>query len=76
MNDILKFIAKLNPKDQMRIWDEIREIQEGTRQGKKLKGGQNLFSVRMGKIRIIYYKLGSNFWIHSIDRRDKVYKKL
>ncbi len=75
MNDILKFIAKLNPKDQLRIWDEIEEIRGG-KQGKKLKGGQHLFSVRMGKIRIIYYKSGSDFWIHSIDWRDKVYKKM
>lgn len=76
MNDILKFIARLNPKDQMKIWNEIRKIQERKRRGKKIKGGQYLFSVRLGKIRIIYYKSGSNFWIHSIDWRNKVYKKL
>ena len=76
MNNVLKFIAKLNVKDQIRIWNIIESLKKGSKRGKKLKNTDGLFSVRMGKIRIVYYGTKNNFKIHNIDWRDKVYKNL
>ena len=76
MNDILKFVSQLNTKQQQKLWQVIDQLKQGIKNGKKLKGYKDLFSYRMGKFRIIYYKTQDQFHMHDIHWRNQVYKRL
>ena len=57
MNQIEKFIRKLLPRERLLIDQTIKKLDTGDWSGlniKKLQGVEDLFRVRLGKIRIIY----------------------
>lgn len=62
MNKNLKFLNKLNPKERELVTKTIEEIVYGkvtARDVKKLKNHADVFRVRIGRIRIVYYKKGN-----------------
>jgi len=77
MNEVQKFLKKLNKKEQdflikyilpqimSGIWDDL-DI-------KKLRGEKNLFRVRYGKIRVICLKQKSKIQIMKIAFRKDAY---
>ena len=67
-----KFIRKLNAKENQRIQDVIKQILSGNLadlQVKKLKGFDDAYRVRVGRIRIIF-SIGERTIIRQISSRD------
>ncbi len=77
MDKISKALQKLNSEEQKILKDILTNINKGNFSGldlKKLKGRKDIFRVRKGKMRIIFYKKESVIKILSIERRsDKTY---
>lgn len=79
MDKIEKFISSLNKNLREQIKPVILKIVANDLSGikiKKLKGFDDLFSVRKGKIRIVFRHKNNLNIIINIDYRDKVYKDL
>ncbi len=80
MDKIKKALKRLTEKERIKI----RNILEGIKKEnfknlniKKLKGHDDIFRVRKGKIRIIFRKTKESLLILSIEKRtDKTYKDL
>jgi len=81
MDKIQKALQRLNKKERKQIKKLITQIQAGFFKNldiKKLKGRDDIYRVRKGKLRIIYRidKDGQTF-ILAIERRsEKTYKNL
>ncbi len=77
---IKKFVARLNPKQREIVKLLILRLRLDDTQGldvKQLKGHANLFRVRKGRLRIVFYKDGANFYLVRIDfRNEKTYDDL
>ncbi|MDP2641930.1 MAG: hypothetical protein Q8P21_01400 [bacterium] len=74
MNNVRKFIDKLNKKDKVRILEVIEQIKRGELAHlnlKKLEGKDNVYRVRKGDFRFICEK-DSNRSLHvvGIGRKD------
>ncbi len=80
VDKIEKALKKLKEKEREAIKSILTKIQkEKTRDLdiKKLKGRDDIFRVRKGKIRIVFRKSNENISILSIERRsDKTYRDL
>lgn len=79
MDKIEKFIESLNKNLRQQVKITILKIVANDLSGiktKKLKGFDNLFSVRKGKIRIVFRHEDNLNIIINIDYRDQVYKDL
>ncbi len=80
VDKIEKALKKLKEKEREAIKSILTKIQkEKTRDLdiKKLKGRDDIFRVRKGKIRIVFRKNNENISILSIERRsDKTYREL
>jgi len=79
MDKIAKALKKLSPQENQIIKDILTGLKNKNLQGldiKKLKGNEDIFRVRKGKIRIIYRLLKNNdTMVLAIERRsEKTYK--
>ncbi len=79
MDRISKALEKLTPKERKAIKEILIQIEKGRLQNldiKKLKIKNNVFRVRKGSLRIIFYKLNSSTRVLTIERRvSKTYQK-
>ncbi|OGF63929.1 hypothetical protein A2661_02105 [Candidatus Giovannonibacteria bacterium RIFCSPHIGHO2_01_FULL_45_24] len=78
MDRIAKSLNKLLPKERDALKNIISKVLAHDFSGldvKKLKGGENKFRVRKGRVRVIFRKDGDKISILSIERRsDTTYK--
>jgi mRNA-degrading endonuclease RelE of RelBE toxin-antitoxin system len=78
MDKITKSLQKLDRKEKKVVRDILVKIKNKDFKNldvKKLKSKNNIFRVRKGKIRIIYYLKQERIMILSIERRsEKIYK--
>ena len=73
MNKLDKFLSKLDKKARFVVEEEMSRIVSNQLSGldlKKLKDGQNLYRVRVGRIRIIFERTKSANLIKDISYRD------
>lgn len=73
MNKLQKFLSKLNPREKSAAEDLIARVISQNFFGlnvKKLKGENNLFRVRKGDIRIIYFHNDKTVSILEMERRN------
>lgn len=77
MDKIEKVLQKLNRQERQKLKEILAKIKAGDLGAldlKKLKGRENVFRVRKGKMRVIFYKEGSIIKILSLERRnDSIY---
>ena len=74
MDKIDKALNELIFKEKERIKNIIKALQLGRFDNldiKKLKGFQDVFRVRKGRLRIVYQLLGRKIIILKIDKRKK-----
>lgn len=75
---ISKELAKLSPKERQLVKSILLQLKTNELHGlqiAKLKGHQDIFRVRKGRIRIIYQTLENNINILAIERRsEKTYR--
>ncbi|HEX4774317.1 MAG TPA: hypothetical protein VH234_02270 [Candidatus Saccharimonadales bacterium] len=75
---ISKELAKFNDKERKLIKEILIQLQQADTQGlqiTKLKGHQDIFRVRKGRLRVIYQQLDNSFNILAIERRsEKTYR--
>jgi len=78
MPDLKKLLSKFNKQERKIIESLIKTIislRWDNLDVKKLKGHQNIFRVRKGKIRIIFTKDNKDIFIITIERRrEDTYK--
>jgi len=79
MDEIEKILNKLSLKERKKVKEILIEVNEGNFQNldvKKLRGRDDIFRVRKGDIRIIFYKNKELVNILTIERKgSKTYKK-
>lgn len=80
MDKILKALQKLLPKDRQVIKEILLLIKNNSLSGldlKKLKNCDNIFRVRVGKIRVIFQKKDNDeYFILAVEKRsDKTCNK-
>lgn len=76
VDKIQKFFNKLDKKTLKKIKLKLLEIQKDPFHStniKKIKGKDNTYRVRIGKIRIIYVVIDNNIDIIDIDYRGSIY---
>jgi len=74
MPPLSKLLSKLNKTERITaefLIEKILSLNWSALDIKKLKGHQNIFRVRKGKIRIIFFKNNQEIFIVSIARRCK-----
>jgi len=80
VDKIEKALKEFTEKEKGEVKNILIKIQKGNVKSldiKKLKGHNNIFRARKGKIRIIFRKKGEAIFVLSIERRtDKTYKDL
>ena len=76
--DVVKFIQKLNEDERSRILKRLKALEVDPFLGKKLKGRDNTYSLRVGKYRIIYelHTDLDEIWVLKIDKRGRVYDRI
>ena len=78
MDKISKSLQKLSVQEQKNLKDILTSISKGDFSEldlKKLKARKDIFRVRAGKMRIIFYKKEDFVKVLSIERRsDKTYR--
>jgi mRNA-degrading endonuclease RelE of RelBE toxin-antitoxin system len=78
IDKIRKVLNKLTKKEREAVRDILEKINKNNFKGldvKKLKGRDDIFRVRKGKIRIIFRKVNKSIFILSIERKsDKTYR--
>jgi len=76
--DVVKFIQKLNEDERSRILKRLKALEVDPFLGKKLKGRDNTYSLRVGKYRIIYelHTDLDEIWVLKIDKRSRVYDRI
>lgn len=74
---ITKFIDSLNEKTRRQLKAKLLALKKSpfsTKGVKKMQGGENIFRLRMGKIRIIYRIVSNNdIEVVDIDYRGNIY---
>jgi mRNA-degrading endonuclease RelE of RelBE toxin-antitoxin system len=73
MDKIQKVLAKLSDKERKQIKSILEKLSFGKIESldvKKLKGREDIYRVRKGKIRIIYRQNEKNIYILTIERRS------
>jgi len=81
MDKIAKVLESLSSKERESIRKIVLKIKSGVFVGfdlKKLKGHNNIFRIRSGKLRVIFKKQDDGkFFVLAIERRtDKTYNHL
>ncbi len=78
MQNIEKFLDKLISRERLRVTSCIEDIIRGQTDNldvKRLRGKMELFRVRVGKIRIIYKRVGTSRVIVKVSwKNDNTYK--
>ena len=79
MDKTIKFLKKLNKKERFLVREAISKILSGEHASldvKALRGFDHIYRVRMGPIRIVYFKDEKETHIIEIGRRgERTYKK-
>ncbi len=79
MDRIDKALNKLRPKEKKEIKNILSKVKKEELQGldlKKLKARDDIYRVRKGGIRIIFYKKKGSIRILGVERkRSKTYKR-
>ena len=78
MDRLEKFLNRLIKSDRKRIEKITYQLEINNLDKlkmKKMKGFKNLFSVRVGKIRIVFMREKSENLVLDIDYRKNIYKK-
>jgi mRNA interferase RelE/StbE len=73
---IQKFLHSLDKKTKAKLEKRLAQLKKSPFKGndiKKLKGYNNLYRLRLGKIRIIYQIANTNVEIIDIDYRGNIY---
>jgi len=73
---IQKFLNSLDKKTKEKFKQRLLSLKQSPYEGKdikKLKGYNNLYRLRMGKIRIIYHLKNQDVEIIDIDHRGNIY---
>jgi mRNA interferase RelE/StbE len=76
---LLRKIKKENPKIKKKIFDSLRKLENPfSLPYEKLKGEENVYRIRVGEFRIIYYldKGKREVIVLRIKRRSKAYKDM
>ena len=80
VDKIEKALKKLTEKERKMIKSVLMRIQNEKAKDldvKKLKGRDDIFRARKGRIRVVFQKINKNISILSVERRsDKTYKDL
>ena len=80
MDKLLKSLQKLTKKEREQVDKILAKIETDSTAGlniKKLKGRDDIYRARKGKLRIIYQKKGKDIILVMISRRnERTYKKL
>lgn len=79
MEKYLKLIRKLQPEKRKLIidlWQKILVNDLKDVSFKKLQGFEDLYSIRKGKIRLVFKKTSQGNLLIDINCRSKVYKNL
>ena len=79
MPTLRKLLSKFDREDRVileHIIDRIISLSWDSLDIKKLKGYQDIFRLRKGKLRIIFIKTGKNISIINIERRKETTYKL
>ena len=75
---ISKELAKFSVKERQLVKEILLQLKAGNLQGlriAKLKGHQDIYRVRKGRLRIIYQQLDTGMQIIAIERRsEKTYR--
>ena len=78
MGKLKRLLKRLNSAERKIIGKILQQIESGDLTDldvKRLKGRKDVFRVRKGKLRIIFYKTEDEFYLVSIERRtDTTYK--
>ena len=79
MDKIKKLLQKLSSQEKTKIKNILLKVDKGNLEDldiKKLKGKQNIFRIRKGNLRIIFYKINNSIRVLTIERRgSKTYRK-
>ena len=73
MDKIAKALARLSAPERLKIKNILEKINSGNFTGldlKKLKGRDDVYRARIGKIRIIYRLAKDQIFILAIERRN------
>jgi mRNA-degrading endonuclease RelE of RelBE toxin-antitoxin system len=73
MDKIQKVLDKLAGEERSKIKVVLEKINSGIFAGldlKKLKGRQDVYRVRIGRIRIIYRQAGDKIFVLAVERRN------
>ena len=79
MPTLKKLLSKFSRGDRVileHLIDRITSLSWDNLDNKKLKGYQDIFRLRKGKLRIIFIKTGKNISIINIERRKETTYKL
>lgn len=74
MDKISKELEKLSPDERGKIKEILVSLESKKLAGldiKKLKGRQDIFRARKGKLRIFFRKTESNIFVLAIERRSE-----
>jgi len=79
MDKIKKLLQKLSFQEKTKVKNILLKVDKGNLKDldiKKLKGKQNIFRIRKGDLRIIFYKINNSIRVLTIEKRSsKTYKK-
>jgi mRNA-degrading endonuclease RelE of RelBE toxin-antitoxin system len=73
MDKIKKALAKLSAKEREKVEEILEKLISRQLAGldlKKIKGREDIYRARRGKIRIIYRQLGDKIFVLAIERRN------
>lgn len=78
MDKIKKLLKKLGLQERRKLKGMLAHLDKGDIAGfdiKKLKGRRNIFRIRKGNLRIIFYKKDNSIKILAVERRaSKTYR--
>lgn len=76
--DAAKQVKKLKKDERLRILRRIKALEIDPFLGKKLKGREKTYSLRVGKFRIIYeiHADLDEIWVLKVDLRGRVYDRI
>jgi len=69
---VIKFVRRLQPKDQRRILNALYKLPDGDT--KQLSGRNGEYRLRIGKWRVIYEFRADVIFVMEIDSRGDIYK--
>ena len=79
VNKLEKELAKLSKTELKQFDDLLDKLERGDHAGldiKKLKGSDDIFRARKGKLRVIYQKRGDEIILVMVSRRsEKTYRE-